>query len=232
MSVGDAVARLPRPLLVVVDFDGTLSEIVSDPAAAVPTPGALQALARLAGTSGITVAVVSGRRLADLRRLIPIPGLTLVGEHGAAWDGVSVDRPAGYDEMAALLDGVAARHPGAWVEAKELSLVLHTRAVEDESAVVADAARALAGHPEVTFGKRVVDVGLVAVDKGLAVAELRSRCAADAVFFAGDDTTDETVFAGLGPIDVGVKVGPGPTAARFRVDGPREVVTLLEQLRE
>jgi trehalose 6-phosphate phosphatase len=50
------------------------------------------------------------------------------------------------------------------------------------------------------------------------------------VLFAGDDVTDETAFARLRPGDVGVKVGPGDTAAQHRVDEPSDITTLLQQL--
>jgi trehalose 6-phosphate phosphatase len=68
------------------------------------------------------------------------------------------------------------------------------------------------------------------VSKGLALDRLRDRIGADAVFFAGDDVTDETAFVRLRPDDVGVKVGDGDTAAEHRVADPQAVAALLEQL--
>ena len=50
------------------------------------------------------------------------------------------------------------------------------------------------------------------------------------MIYIGDDTTDETVFDVLGPDDVGVKVGPGPTAAAYRVDDVSGVVEVLRAL--
>jgi trehalose 6-phosphate phosphatase len=68
------------------------------------------------------------------------------------------------------------------------------------------------------------------VSKGLAIDTLRGRLGADAVLFVGDDVTDETAFARLGPGDVGIKVGEGETAAGYRVDTPEDVTEVLEKL--
>jgi trehalose 6-phosphate phosphatase len=85
---------------------------------------------------------------------------------------------------------------------------------------------------EATPGKAVLDLSVARMDKGAALDLLRERVAAGAVLFAGDDVTDETAFARLRPGDVGVKVGPGDTAAQHRVDAPSDITTLLGQLVE
>ena len=65
----------------------------------------------------------------------------------------------------------------------------------------------------VTPGKAVLDLAVTEMSKGLALDRMRGDAA---VFFAGDDVTDETAFARLRPGDVGVKVGDGDTAAANR----------------
>ena len=77
-------------------------------------------------------------------------------------------------------------------------------------------------------GKQVVEASVVRTSKGLAITRLRDELGADAVFFAGDDVTDEAGFAALGPGDVGVKVGAGPTAAGHCV---ADTPTLADVLR-
>jgi trehalose 6-phosphate phosphatase len=72
----------------------------------------------------------------------------------------------------------------------------------------------------------------VDASKGSALDLLRSRLGATAALFVGDDVTDETAFAVLRDGDVGVKVGPGETAARYRVEDPEEVTAVLELLAE
>ena len=72
---------------------------------------------------------------------------------------------------------------------------------------------------------------MVHTDKGSAIDKLRSSTGADAVVFLGDDVTDETVFAVLGPADIGVKIGDGPSRAEFRIESPEDAVVMLEFLR-
>lgn len=230
----DALARLEGRLLVAMDFDGTLSEIVARPHEARSFDGVEGTLAGLVAREDTSVAVVSGRSLADLQWLVPVPGVILVGEHGAVWEGEEPGTPEGFGHVRDVLEEAAKRHDGAWVEVKQTSLVLHTRGLERwrELQVLETAVAALEsiGHTNFHLGKSVVDVGFVAMSKGVAVDWLRVNLACDIVVFAGDDTTDETVFERLQPGDIGVKVGPGETAAHHRVDGPADVVTILRVL--
>src|SRR5206468_4232885 len=82
----DAFVRRRR-ILVALDFDGTLAPIVEDPDAAQPLPLSVQALRALAGLPRTHVAVISGRPLVQLQRLVePAEGVALVGSHGAEID--------------------------------------------------------------------------------------------------------------------------------------------------
>ncbi|MEX1272056.1 MAG: trehalose-phosphatase, partial [Acidimicrobiia bacterium] len=108
----------------------------------------------------------------------------------------------------------------------------HGRVLEADVALrmAEDAERALEPLVPGRFerGNRIVDVRLTGSTKGAAVLALREP--EEVVVFVGDDTTDETVFAVLGTHDVGIKVGPGETAASCRLADPRAVVTFLEDL--
>jgi trehalose 6-phosphate phosphatase len=68
--------------------------------------------------------------------------------------------------------------------------------------------------------------------KGDAVEHLRAYTSANAVFYAGDDVTDEDAFAALGPDDLGLKSGAGETIASHRVAGPHQVAQVLALLAE
>jgi trehalose 6-phosphate phosphatase len=234
VSLFDRLSDLAGRVLVAMDFDGTLAEIVAQPDQVTAVPGALEALTHLVRRHDTDVAVVSGRSMADLLRMVPTPGVTLIGEHGAAWQGQEPPTPEGFAEIRALLEEAASVRPGARVEVKQASLVVHTRGMDHqhESEVMEAVFAALesAGHANFHTGKSIVDVGFVEISKGLVIDRLRDSLRCGHVVFAGDDTTDESVFERLRPADVGVKVGPGPTAAGYRVDRPADVVEILEHL--
>jgi len=235
------------PLLIALDFDGVIGPIVAHPDDARPTPEAAAALARLAPIAGVQLALVSGRRLADLAAVAsPPPGTTLVGSHGAERGTVTADGEARTepldltDDEAALLREVTevvtamATEAGGWVEHKPTAAVVHTRRMPDSDA--AELERAVVARMEgrdglrVLAGKRVVELSVRHATKGEAVNALREELGAAAVMYVGDDVTDEDALATLGPGDVGIKVGPGTTRAEFRVADPAAVADLLTRL--
>lgn len=235
------VARVPR-LLVASDYDGVLAPIVTDPAQAVPLPGAIPALTDLAGLSDTAVALVSGRARADLAALSGAPPtVTLVGSHGAEFaQGFTVplgpEQVALHQRLRSTLEEMIDGRPGVWLEVKPASVVVHTRtAPRDVAAEVTEAVRegpaAWPGvHP--TSGKEVIELSVSSADKGSAIDTLRDQVSADAVVYLGDDVTDENAFARLRAGDVGVKVGPGDTLARYRLPDPPAVVGALTTLYE
>ena len=250
----EAFVRRER-ILVALDFDGTLAPLVDDPDAAEPVPLAAEAIVALAGLPRTHVAVVSGRPLEQLRQLIDhTEGVALVGSHGAEIDesdlvadgdelGPACDDDDLLDDAEAQLlahvrDAVAdvvAAHPGTTLEEKPAAVVLHTRRAEREAAIGAtsDVLQGPGSWPDVHVlrGKEVVELAVTDVTKGRALRRLRADLGLDGggVFFAGDDTTDERAFAVLDDDagDVSVKVGAGPTSARHRVGGPRDLAEIL-----
>lgn len=232
-----AFAKLPR-VLVASDYDGCVSPIVSRPEDAVPNPRSMAALERAALAEGTHVALVSGRARADLAALSGASdALTLVGSHGAEFAS-GFEAPVTDRETALLARIVAAfteisdRFAGTTVETKPVSATLHVR-----NASAADAAEALAlaeagpaswDGVQVTHGKAVIELSVIETSKGHALDRLRTTLDVNAVLYLGDDVTDEKAFAHLHPGDVGIKVGPGDTAAQYRVANPDDVALVLE----
>jgi trehalose 6-phosphate phosphatase len=224
-----------RPLLVATDYDGVLAPLVGDPGAALPSPGAAEALARVAAADGVTVALVSGRGLEDLRAVSGFAGpYRWIGSHGAEFGGPLTGQLAGRrDALAASLTPLVAAVPGARLEVKPASVAVHVRQVADPAAAAALLASAdAAADPSLTKkpGKAVLELAVTDADKGSAVTRLRDELGAAAVLYLGDDRTDEDVFATLGPDDAGIKVGEGETTARYRVADPAAVVAVLRTL--
>lgn len=226
-------------LLIALDFDGVLAPLVDVPSESRPLPESAAALGSLATLPGTVVALVSGRGLADLAATSGFgTPIRLVGSHGGEFDdgGAVLDdvQRALLDELTTELAAVVDGEPGVKLEHKPAGVAVHVRGAAPEvGARVLDAVRAgPATRPGVdaTPGKDVIDLAVLQVNKGMAVDVLRERVGADAVLFAGDDVTDETAFARLGPGDVGVKVGEGDTLAGHRVAGPPDVARLLELL--
>jgi len=78
----------------------------------------------------------------------------------------------------------------------------------------------------------VVELTVLHASKGEALIALRDEIGAPVVLYAGDDVTDERAFEALGEQDITVKVGPGDTVARYRVQSPEDVVAALARFRD
>jgi trehalose 6-phosphate phosphatase len=230
-------ARLSR-LLVTSDFDGTLAPIVNNPDDARPLPEASRALVELAELPATEVALISGRELRVLRELSGAPPTVhLVGSHGAELD-TGFAHPIDEELLARItveLNAIAADYPGVAIETKPASVALHVRNADpaDGEAALREALTASESwDAHTTEGKAVLEFAVIATDKGEAIDILRKLVDASAVVYFGDDVTDEKAFRRLREPDVGVKVGPGDTLARYRVDGPGDVVAALSYLLE
>ncbi|TBN56035.1 trehalose-phosphatase [Glaciihabitans arcticus] len=242
------LARTPR-LLVALDFDGTLAPEVDEPDRARALPEARAAVLRLLGMPRTRVALVSGRSLASLEHVSQLPDhALLIGSHGIE---IRLDDPADHlslntaelkrvDLLHEVLAEVADSIDQVWLEPKPAGFALHTRlATEHNSRVAHLVARSEAAAElddlTVRNGKNVLEFSVRSTTKGEAIEHLREYTRASAVFFAGDDVTDEDGFAALGADDLGLKAGEGSTLANYRVKGPTEIaraLSLLADLRE
>jgi trehalose 6-phosphate phosphatase len=233
------IARSPV-LLVASDYDGTLAPIVSDPAEARPLREAIVALRTLAALPQTHVAVISGRALRDLAALAGLPDeVHLVGSHGSEFDldfaaSLAPDSAALRQRIIDELSEITALGNGFIVESKPASVAFHYRNADRQ--VAERALRAVEAGPSAIEGvitrrgKEVIELAVIGTSKGDALDTLRGRVGASAVVFFGDDVTDEDAFATLAGPDIGVKVGPGESEARFRVDDPDQVAQILARL--
>jgi len=230
---------MPR-LLVASDYDGTIAPIVSDPAKAYPHRESVSALRALAGLTGTTAAVISGRALRDLAALSRLPvEVQLIGSHGSEFDvgfvhAIDNDAKHLLQEVQTALNQIAADKPGVAGESKPARGALHVRNASPEIGHRALSQVRLGPAcwfgVQVTEGKAVIELAVVQTDKGTALDTVRHQAGASAAVFFGDDVTDEKAFRRMRDGDIGVKVGPGETAAAYRVDEPQNVAEALEYL--
>lgn len=240
----------PSTAAVLVDFDGSVSTIVDDPAAATVLPEARVALGALAERIGL-VGVVSGRPVEFLARALALPTLTLVGQYGLerAVEGQVVVDPLAQPYLpavAAAAAELADELPGLLIERKAgVAVTVHWRTTsgrEEEAIAVAERIatdHGLAIHP--TRMARELRPP-VPVDKGTAVEALLEGCRA--ACFAGDDRGDLQAFDALdrmrerGALDTAVKIAVRSAEvprelldrADLGVDGPPGLVGVLEAL--
>lgn len=246
MAELEQIAQTPV-LLVAVDFDGTLAPLVDVPSEARMGAKARAALDHLAQLPDTYVALVSGRMLADLQMVSEYQadsGILLAGSHGAQLHlpGGATPVVPPNPEVAALsadlADALSALE-NVWVERKPYGFVVHTRlAGEDHTtrahAIVDSFARDRLGGWRRRGGRDIVEYSERPEGKDAAIHALRESVNATAVLFAGDDETDEDALRALNPVDLGVRVGAGPTAASVRVadaTAMAEILTTLADLR-
>jgi trehalose 6-phosphate phosphatase len=181
-----------------LDFDGTLAEIAPTPGEVSPEPGTFQVLTDLVASFAL-VAVVTGRRGEEIRRLVPVDGLEVFGVYGLEHAGAAGSARVHLPE----LERIAASVPGAWVEDKGVSLTVHYRSARDPDAageILGPAVEDLARREGLALmvGKRAIEVAPDRVPgKGAVIAgEVKSR-GLSACLYAGDDLADLDAFAAL-----------------------------------
>ena len=244
-----------REVVLFLDFDGTLAPIVDDPDAAAAPPETQEVLERLARSC--TVAIVSGRDLADVRHRVEIDGAWFAGSHGfelVSPDGehheqqVVGDAIPALDEAERELTDRLGDEPGVRVERKRFALAVHTRQADDQATERAEGAVEQVGEEDerlrVTGGRAVKELRPnVDWDKGTALRFMLDRLAADGdgrrgrtvPVYAGDDLTDEDALRAVHRDGIGIVVandehGDRPTVAHVSVAGPDDLRDVLTRL--
>lgn len=239
-------------LLLMTDYDGTLTPIVATPGAARLAPSVRSTLAELAASPRVGVAVISGRSLPDVRERVEVPGVVYAGCHGLMMEGPGVNfvhpEAAAARPLIAEIGAELARQleslRGVEVETKEFCVSVHyRRAYPSDLAEVFFQVECMrerhgsriASQP----GKKVIELlPRVAWDKGECALWLRDHWGPErasrepAVVFLGDDETDERAFEALRGKGLTVRVGSGPrrSAAVRWVEDVRDVHRFLTSL--
>jgi trehalose 6-phosphate phosphatase len=241
-------ARLDRTehLLLFLDFDGTLAPIVPRPALAELPDSTRAILNELAALAAITISIVSGRALADVKSRVGVPGLIYAGNHGLEIEGngLAFTHPGAIDlwpavrDITALLAARSRALVGVEIESKGLTTSVHYRRAPPAVRVALEGllkAFITGDDPriEIREGKMIHEIlPRVSWDKGRAVVWIRDQLGGHRALpiVLGDDVTDEDAFTAL---DDAITVCVGPirsSGARYRLDSPDEVREFLAWL--
>ena len=223
-----------------LDVDGTLLDFANVPGDVAVDPGLIDVLAVLHGRLDGALALVSGRRLAQLDELFAPLKLPAVGLHGLERreDGHQErhPRPVALDQAVAWGRALAQRYPGARVEDKGTTIALHWRAAPDAEDLLRQYADSilieLPGY-HLQHGNMVVELRPDGAHKGSAVVDLLAHPPFHGrrPVFVGDDLTDEHAFQAVcSHAGFGVLVGSRqPSAARYALHDPAAVRAWLEE---
>jgi trehalose 6-phosphate phosphatase len=235
-----APLRAAEHVALFLDFDGTLVPLCHRPGDVWLDAAVRQAVERLARHPRVTVCLISGRRLADLRRRASISGVRYLGLHG--WERKGRAHRAAPELLVHLKRSVAALLgdlPGIRMEDKGFSFVVHYRgaraaAVRRARLLLGECLRPCQGQFRLLKGKKVWEILSAEVaGKGAAAREVLAELDRSPLpIYVGDDNTDEAAFEALRG-GITIRVGPARrTRARYRLRSPREVWDFLARLEE
>jgi trehalose 6-phosphate phosphatase len=240
------IARRSDHPAIFLDYDGTLTPIVSQPDQAVLMDSTRAILRTLAAK--IPVAILSGRELEDVRKRVDIDRIVYAGSHGFDITGPRGLRKEMATEFLTKLDMIEkelgkqfAEIAGARVERKRFSIAAHYRNVNESDVPKVERAMSevAARHRELRKmdGKKVYELlPDIDWDKGKAVLWLLETLGLERAkvrpIYIGDDRTDEDAFRALGQRGVGILVSeqPRPTSASYSLKDPTEVERFLREL--
>ena len=224
-----------------LDLDGTLLEIAETPDAVGIGPDEKRLVEKLVAGAGGAVAVISGRALARIDQILAPLVLPAAGQHGAERRDAKGVRhrhrfPANVLRPVAVgIRSFAAQHQGLVFEDKGASVALHYRKAPQlaraAQAAMRDAAGPLGEAVEVQDGKMVVELKPAGCDKGKAIAQFMQEApfAGRQPVFIGDDVTDEYGFRVVNAMGGhSIKVGEGPSVARWRLENPASTRAWLQ----
>ena len=240
-------ARIQRAqnLFLFLDYDGTLTPIVSRPELAICPAEVKRHLEKLRDLPGVYLAIISGRSLEDVREKVGVSGIIYVGNHG-----LEIENPTGRHKKILLsarkgelkritknLQNSLKEIPGILFEDKGPILSVHYRKVPRKlftrvSQVVEAELQQGRDRWKLAPGKMVLEIRpQIDFDKGKAVREFLKTFPSPELLpiYLGDDQTDEDAFRVLRGRGVSVYVGPGrfPSEADFYLQNPDEVQEFL-----
>lgn len=233
-----------RKRLILLDYDGTLIPFASHPKLAMPDPGLIGLIKRLAADGRNQVFIVSGRQKNTLKEWFGGCSIGLVAEHGvwlsdkeSDWRLIKPMETAWKSQILPILESYVERLTGSFVEEKDFSIAWHYRNSDPE--LGSQRAKELIDtlvhftanlDVQVLEGKKVIEVRCAGVNKGTAAVACREAFRPDFTLAIGDDVTDEDLFRAMPPEVHTIRVGMKSSYAGHNVRDYIEVRGLLEEL--
>jgi trehalose 6-phosphate phosphatase len=225
------------------DIDGTLVDIADTPDCISADPWLLDVVRRLNVVTGGALALISGRPVVEVDRLFAPMRLAIAGQHGAERRDAAGELhyhphcAEQLDDLRRCILDWAGEVPGLLVEDKGMSIAVHYRQAPQLAGEVQRVLRECLGQGDNAFrlqeGKMVLELKPVGRDKGTAIIEFMDEAPfrGRTPIFVGDDATDEHGFAVVNNLGGhSVKVGPEPSAARWRIPDVMAVRAWLEEI--
>lgn len=246
--VADIIAHayhISKQRLIFLDYDGTLMPFTQIPSDAKPSGKVIRLLKTLSKDPENTVVLISGRVKSIMEEWFNIPELNLAAEHGVfvkERDSTWLSQASGDDSWKKYIFPILKRFkewlPGSEIEEKAYSLAFHYRNIPDrympgayEKELHEELIRQTANmNTQVLKGNKVIEVKSTRVNKGTAAKYWLTRNKYDFILALGDDVTDEDLFSVLPADAFSIKVGIDQTKARFLINGPLEVQSLLKKI--
>lgn len=221
-----------------LDFDGTLVPIAATPDSIVVPPQLIPLLQDLQSLLGGALAIISGREIAALDQFTAPLRIACAGAHGAQRrDALGRQfelRPGDVTAVTEVCRQLAAEHPALFVEPKQSGVALHYRcdpALEPLCLRTMEALSANLPQWVLLRGKFVLEMLPMGASKGQAISAFMQEppFAGRLPIFVGDDLSDESGFSAVqAQCGIAIKVGPGTTAARHRLESVQAVYEWLQ----
>lgn len=232
--------------LILLDYDGTLVPFMPEPDAAKPDQSVLKIIGNLSADPANRVVLLSGRERRILESWFGKFRIGIVAEHGVwvrkrqqGWQLSDQVENWWKARISPIMEQIADRLPGAFVEEKEFSLVFHYRKSDPELALLRTKELtnslmniAPAMNLELLPGNKILEIRNSNADKGTAALQFLSPDPKEFIIAIGDDLTDEDLFRSLPPAAVTIHVGVTASIAKFTLRNPAEVRQFLESLCE
>ena len=231
--------------LFLLDYDGTLMPFNERPEKVKPDRELKDLLGSISRNQKNHLVIISGRDRKTLDSWVSKVSNALVAEHGVwikekkSWQTLEMLSDEWKDEIRPILEVFVDRTPGSFIEEKDFSLVWHFRKVDPALSIVRvgelkDVLLHITANLNVGVleGNKVIEVKDTGINKGKATMHLLSKAKWDFILSIGDDWTDEDIYEVLPEWAYSIKVGFGPTKARFNLPSYREVRKLLRDIIE